>query len=198
MDMAIISEAVEIPRMLGERGRMTAFADELRNCQYNLPSCAERLGVFSRLGVNFWSAFRPDWKPRHDDPVDTLLDLFVDGNPVPVDQIRTLFSSAFVDSAVEMRLAEKTGRFLESKVSLFPCYGKYIVTDKAAKNTSINQVMWLWGESYLLGGQVKRSPRRRAIDLGTGSGVHAILASDHCETVVAVDINPRAIEFARF
>jgi methylase of polypeptide subunit release factors len=49
-----------------------------------------------------------------------------------------------------------------------------------------------------LGGQVKRTPRRRAIDLGTGSGVHAILASDHCESVVGVDINPRAIEFGRF
>jgi methylase of polypeptide subunit release factors len=98
-----------------------------------------------------------------------------------------------------MRLAEKNGRFLESKVSLFPCYGKYIVTDRAAKNIGINQVMWLWGESFLLGGLVKRSHRRsRAIDLGTGSGVHAILASDHCREVVAVDINPRTIEFAKF
>jgi HemK-related putative methylase len=58
--------------------------------------------------------------------------------------------------------------------------------------------MWLWGESYILGGLVKRSPRRRAIDLGTGSGVHAILASAHCQSVLAVDINPRALEFARF
>ncbi len=199
MDMATISEAVEIPTMLGERGRMTDFADALRRCKYNLSSCAERLGVFSRLGVNFWSTFRSDWKPRHQDPVDTLLDLFVDGNPVPIDQIRTHFSSAFVDSAMEMRLAEKNGRFLESKLSLFPCYGKYIVTDMAAKNTGINQVMWLWGESFLLGGLVKRTHQRKhAIDLGTGSGVHAILASDHCREVVAVDINPRAIEFAKF
>jgi methylase of polypeptide subunit release factors len=28
--------------------------------------------------------------------------------------------------------------------------------------------------------------------------VHALLASDHCQEVVAVDINPRALEFARF
>src|SRR6202040_4203502 len=89
--------------------------------------------------------------------------------------------------------------FLESKVCLFPCYGKYIVTDQAKKNPSINQVMWLWGESFLLGGLVNRSQQRqRAIDLGTGSGVHAILASDHCREVIAVDINPRAIDFAKF
>jgi methylase of polypeptide subunit release factors len=36
------------------------------------------------------------------------------------------------------------------------------------------------------------------IDLGTGSGVHAILASDHCESAVGADINPRALEFGRF
>jgi SAM-dependent methyltransferase len=199
MDMATISESVPAPIILVDQRRMTDFADELRRCGYDLASCASRLGVFPRLGVNFWGDFRPSWKPRPQDAVDTLLDLFVDGNPVPVDQIRTNFSSAFVDSAVEMRLAENCGGFIKSKVCLFPCYGKYIVTDRAAKNTGINQVMWLWGESFLLGGLVKRSQqRRRAIDLGTGSGVHAILASDHCRHVVAVDINPRAIEFAKF
>jgi SAM-dependent methyltransferase len=199
VDMTTISESVQPPMILDQRRRMTDFADELRRCSYDLTSCAERFGVFPRLGVNFWRVFRPKWKPRYQDPVDTLLDLFIDGNPVAVDQLQTNFSSAFVDNAVEMRLAEKNGRFLESKVSLFPCYGKYIVTDRAAKNTSVNQVMWLWGESFLLGGLVNRShQRKRAIDLGTGSGVHAVLASNHCREVIAVDINPRAIEFAKF
>ena len=31
------------------------------------------------------------------------------------------------------------------------------------KNTAINQVMWLWGESYLLGGFVNRISRRRGM-----------------------------------
>ena len=198
MDLTTISESVPLPIILDQRRHMTDFADELRGCRYDLANCAERFGVLPRLGVNFWRALRPNWKPRSQDPVDTLLELFIDGNPVAVDQLTAHFSSAFVDNAVEMRLAEKNGQILESKVCLFPCYGKYIVTDRAAKNTSINQVMSLWGESYLLGGLVKRSPCRRAIDLGTGSGVHAILASDHCREVVAVDINPRAIEFAKF
>jgi len=97
-----------------------------------------------------------------------------------------------------MNLIDVDGDLLKSKLCLFPCFDKYIVTDRAVKNTGINQVMWLWGESFLLGGLVNRTKRRRAIDLGTGSGVHAILASGHCEQVVAVDVNPRAIEFAKF
>jgi SAM-dependent methyltransferase len=178
---------------------MIEFAGELRTLGYNLANCAKRLGIFPRFGVNFAQAFRfKPWTVNQEDPVDMLLGLFIDGQQVELDRLTAHVSSAFVDKAVEMKLVELDGRFLRSKISLFPCYNKFIVTDRAVKNTAINQVMWLWGESYLLGGQVKRSPRRRAIDLGTGSGVHAILASDHCESVVAVDINPRAIEFARF
>jgi methylase of polypeptide subunit release factors len=58
--------------------------------------------------------------------------------------------------------------------------------------------MWLWGESYILGGFIKRAPRRRSIDLGTGSGIHAILAADHCTSVIGADINQRAIAFSKF
>jgi SAM-dependent methyltransferase len=45
------------------------------------------------------------------------------------------------------------------------------------------------------------SMRRRvgsALDLCTGSGVQAFLAARHADTVVAVDINPRALNFAAF
>ncbi len=198
MSFAAIAEAVALPMILDPRRRMTDFANELRRHGYDLAGCARRFGVYPRLGANFWRDLHARWIPQHEDPVDTLLELFIDGRQVAVDRLKLHVSSAFVDAAIEMRLAERNGPFLESKICLFPCYGKYIATDRAAKNTCINQVMWLWGESFILGGIVKRSARRRAIDLGTGSGVHAILASDHCHDVVAIDINPRAIEFARF
>jgi methylase of polypeptide subunit release factors len=148
--------------------------------------------------VNFWQKMRSNRTARAEDPIDNLIALFIDGHSVSVDLIANQISSTFVDAALEMRLAEKEGDFLISSMCLFPCYGKYLVTDKAEKNTSINQVMWLWGESYILGGFVKRTPRRRAIDLGTGSGVHAILASDHCAKVVGADVSPRAIAFSNF
>jgi len=42
------------------------------------------------------------------------------------------------------------------------------------------------------------TPRRRfgrALDIGTGSGAHALLASQHSERVIATDVNPRAVAF---
>jgi hypothetical protein len=178
--------------------RMMQFGMELRGCGFDLANCAKRLGVFPRLGVNFWASMRPSWVARADDPIDNLVSLFIDGHQVNADIVAKQVSSSFIDTALEMGLIERAGSFLQANVCLFPCYGNYIATDQAAKNTAINQVMWLWGESFLLGGLVKRGPRRRAIDLGTGSGIHAILAADHSTSVVGADVNQRAVAFARF
>ncbi len=196
--IAIKIESVLPPVILTDSRRMESVAGELARCEYTLSNCAKRLGVFPRLGVNLWPALRRKWVPEKDDPVDTLLELFIDGKDVAVDRLTQHISAPFVDSILETRLAERDGSILRSKLCLFPCYGKYIVTDQARKNTDVNQVMWLWGESFILGGLVKRGPRKQAVDLGTGSGVHAISASDHCESVVCGDNNPRALEFARF
>lgn len=193
-----ISREVPLPMVLERHERMTHFAQELRSCGYDLANCAERLGVFPRLGVNFWQKMRFNWIARAEDPIDNLITLFIDGHQVSADRISKQISPTFVDAALEMRLVEKNGDVLKSSFCLFPCYGKYLVTDQAEKNTAINQVMWLWGESYILGGFVKRIPRRRCIDLGTGSGVHAILASDHCARVVGADVSARAIAFSKF
>jgi release factor glutamine methyltransferase len=53
--------------------------------------------------------------------------------------------------------------------------------------------------SDLLGNAVlaEAAPADRVLDLGTGSGVNAILAASRGATVVAVDTNPHAIEAAR-
>jgi SAM-dependent methyltransferase len=43
-----------------------------------------------------------------------------------------------------------------------------------------------------------RQPVARALDVGTGNGIQALLAASHAERVVATDINERALEFAAF
>lgn len=52
--------------------------------------------------------------------------------------------------------------------------------------------------SAQLSAMTPRRPFERALDLGTGSGLQAILASTHCDKVVATDLNGRALAFAAF
>jgi SAM-dependent methyltransferase len=49
-----------------------------------------------------------------------------------------------------------------------------------------------------LAGLVAWRPVRSAVDLGTGSGLLALLAAAHAAQVVGVDLNPRAVRFAEF
>ena len=43
-----------------------------------------------------------------------------------------------------------------------------------------------------------RATAGRALDLGSGSGVQALLLAAHTEEIVATDLNPRALEFTSF
>jgi SAM-dependent methyltransferase len=43
-----------------------------------------------------------------------------------------------------------------------------------------------------------RTRVERALDLGTGCGVQALLLARHADAVVATDVNPRALEYAAF
>lgn len=61
------------------------------------------------------------------------------------------------------------------------------------------EVQPITGVSHLLGEAVLAEVREddRVLDMGTGSGVNAILAAARSSEVVAVDINPHALEAAR-
>ncbi len=61
------------------------------------------------------------------------------------------------------------------------------------------EVMPITPVSHLLGGAVLAEVREhdRVLDMGTGSGVNAILAASRATDVLAVDLNPDAVEAAR-
>jgi hypothetical protein len=61
-----------------------------------------------------------------------------------------------------------------------------------------DQVMFVGLDSRHLARCTTRRPFRAALDLCTGSGIHALLASTHAKQVLAVDINPRAARCTRF
>lgn len=52
-------------------------------------------------------------------------------------------------------------------------------------------------DSWLLAEIVKKKARGRVLDMGTGSGIQAIVSSKNAKEIIATDINPYAIEIAK-
>jgi len=57
----------------------------------------------------------------------------------------------------------------------------------------------LWGDSLLLVKIVKKEVKKgdKVLDLGTGTGIQGIFAAQKANSVLSVDINPKAVECAR-
>ncbi|MFE5871656.1 methyltransferase [Streptomyces roseifaciens] len=58
-------------------------------------------------------------------------------------------------------------------------------------------VLGVGGASTTLAGLTVRTPVASALDLGTGSGIQALHASQHATRVTATDLNPRALHITR-
>jgi SAM-dependent methyltransferase len=68
---------------------------------------------------------------------------------------------------------------------------------RAATGVHPDQVLGVGAASLTLAAATPRRTVARALDLGAGCGVQALLAEDHAATVVATDRNPRAVAFTR-
>ncbi len=95
------------------------------------------------------------------------------------------------------------GELFASRVDIYCVNEFFIATDHrymiyAEDNIQENPVMYIGMDSLGLVLTVPMYPSQSTLDLCTGSGVQAIAASCYSKKVVGVDINPRAIRFARF
>ena len=144
-------------------------------------------------------------------PLDVLLRLFM----VPVGVSRETFvkilraeeSSALTGSGlVTIRDDRVTSAFAVGSID-----GMYFLTDtqstiregrRAAtgpRPSSANElVMPAYIETYAFASKTHRHPVERALDLCTGSGVHALLSSRHAKHAVGSDLSARAIRFAEW
>ena len=68
---------------------------------------------------------------------------------------------------------------------------------RAADGVHPEQVLGVGAASLTLAAATPRTTVGRTLDLGTGSGIQALLAEDHSSTVVATDANPRATAYTR-
>jgi methylase of polypeptide subunit release factors len=94
-------------------------------------------------------------------------------------------------------LLEEVDGVVRATVKIVPHGDLLIASDRDADGpTGSEWVAGLHPPSVTLAKLTVRRDVRRALDVCTGNGIQALLASRHAETVVATDINPRALEIA--
>ena len=101
-----------------------------------------------------------------------------------------------VEGAEELGLVAARDGKVEPLVRITPSGQLYFASDRRLGTRE--GVMGVAPSSALLGNLTVRRPVERALDVGTGSGILAVLAAKHAEHVVATDLSERALAFAAF
>jgi SAM-dependent methyltransferase len=183
-----------LPRETGITGQLLTFLQAVRmyadiGTRMLSPVSSGILGSISNYFKNRG--------PR--DSLDVLIWLFLLNEPVKTTSLRTIFVPKDIDALASMNLIRLEGPYAICDLALFECAGLFLVTDAMARPAAdVNRVMALIPESFDFVSYTSRKPVDSVLDLCTGSGVHALVATRHAQYVVASDINNRALRFAEF
>jgi methylase of polypeptide subunit release factors len=132
------------------------------------------------------------------EPLGTIASLFVLGTPLEAAAVRRAFAPLRLERLEALGLVEADGVFAHPRVRLVPHDDLLIVSDVSAEGEQPDHVAGVHNPSLTLSHLTVRQPVATGLDVGTGCGIQAILASRHCEHVVATDLNERALNFAVF
>jgi len=129
-------------------------------------------------------------------PFSTCAALFWSGKPVPVAAAEEALAPLRAADFEQLGLVEVRDGSLHPLCAIRPAEGLLVASD--LPTTQADCVLGVVPASETLARLTVRRPGRRSLDLGTGCGVQGLLLARHSETVTAIDVNPRALAFARF
>jgi len=138
-------------------------------------------------------------RTRESTCLNTLLRWFWIGMPEPPQRGESLTSEFEQLLLASGLLCEQDGQ-LTPQAMLMETNGFLIASDHTSMIDRGDSELVLWPNptSRLLLRMTIRRPSRATLDLGTGTGIQALAAASHSETVVATDLSPRAVKFAAF
>jgi hypothetical protein len=129
----------------------------------------------------------------------TLIRLFFLGVPVAAEKAAAALAPLSVERLEALGLLAPRDGGVGATVDLTPTDEFLLAYDRAERGIEEREhVMGISPATKLLAYLTIRRPVETALDLGSGSGVHSILAAKHARSVVAADLNPRALEFTAF
>ena len=181
-----LEAAVELARLLRAAGyqphriqERLGTGDQLLARSPELPSYLRRLGEADELAV--------------------LLRLFLLGVPVTRRRLEELVGTQLQARLAGAGLLVDDAEAVHGGARLVPHDELLIASDHAgAAEGHADHVPGVHRPSVALAHLTVRGEGERALDVGTGNGIQAILLAAHAESVVATDVNSRALAYAAF
>jgi methylase of polypeptide subunit release factors len=160
----------------------------------------ERLGVGAELLPGAAEAQVHLRRLIGQDARTTLIKLFFLGGSVEAAEARAALPGLELARLEEIGVLEEVRRGVRALLRLVPHRDVLVACDRYAESeaTIPGEVPGVTPPSAFLANLTVRMHFVSALDVGTGSGLQALLAARHTDRVVAADVNSRALEFTRF
>lgn len=127
--------------------------------------------------------------------VELLVKLFCLVEPVLRRSLEEIVSPSVVSDLLKLGLLiEEADQIATDQYCIVPYLGNYIIS---TLGTARSAAAFIGGQSYLLAPQIFSHPFESFLDLGSGSGLFAILAASRAQKVVGVDIVSEAVDVSR-
>jgi len=171
-----------------------AVSDALDRGNFNTGALMVTLGgeVDTSVGVALQSRRLGHTAQAH------LARLFLLGEPVSADDVAAALLPARLDELEDGGWIRQDEGRVRALVRIAPFEGILLAHDPFGWEKSGDDVVpGLSSAAETLASLTPRRPVRSALDVGTGSGLHALLAARHATRVVATDVSERALAFAR-
>ena len=131
------------------------------------------------------------------DPFTALVRLFLLGAPLGADEAEAALGSVDVEGLLAAGWLEPAEGGARAALKVVPHGDVLIASDREADDDAASDcVAGIHPPSVTLANLTVRRHAARALDVATGNGIQALLASRHADTVVATDVNPRALAVA--
>jgi methylase of polypeptide subunit release factors len=131
-----------------------------------------------------------------DSPLSAVSKLFCFGVPVERRHAETAFAPLNLTDLQALGLVEISDGLVRPLHLIRPANGLFVTSDLPSSHADV--VLGAVPASETLARLTVRRPATRALDLGTGCGVQALLLAQHASEVTAIDVNPRAVAFTTF
>jgi methylase of polypeptide subunit release factors len=166
--------------------------NQLRRLKTLLEKHSYNAGTLNDLDTSHFWLPATLYKLKDDTAQNILIRLFLIGQTISESEITKIFSVEERDALVRLGILQQGWR---ACIKLFPYKEHILFCDFDGQPKTIEPIYAPGTDSFHLEEAGIDGPFRSALDLCTGSGIQALRAAAKSRSVIATDVNPRAVHW---